>query len=44
MFEQYFNTNEEVGALYGTEDLLQVRLQSGELKSFLQNRDAVIAG
>ena len=44
MFEQYFKTNEEAGALYGTEDLLQVRLQSDDLKSFLQNWDAVIAG
>ena len=44
MFEQYFKTNEEAGALYGTEDLLQVRLHSDDLKSFLQNWDAVIAG
>ena len=44
MFDQYFKTNEEAGALYGTEDLLQVRLQSDDLKSFLQNWDAVIAG
>ena len=44
MFEQYFKTNEEAGALYGTEDLLQVRLQSDDLKSLLQNWDAVIAG
>ena len=44
MFEQYFKTNEEAGALYGTEDLLQVRLKSDDLKSFLQNWDAVIAG
>ena len=44
MFEQYFKTNEEAGALYGTEGLLQVRLQSDDLKSLLQNWDAVIAG
>ncbi len=44
MFEQYFKTNEEAGALYGTENLLQVRLQSDDLKSFLQSWDAVIAG
>ena len=44
MFEQYFKTNEEAGAFYGTEDLLQVRLQADDLKSFLQNWDAVIAG
>ncbi len=24
MFEQYFKTNEEAGALYGTEDLLKI--------------------
>ena len=35
MFEQYFKTNEEAGALYGTEDLLQVRLHSDDLKFIL---------
>ena len=44
MFEQYFRSNEEAGALYGTEDLLEVRSHSDDLKSFLQNWDAGIAG
>ena len=44
MFEQYFKTKEEAGALYGTEDFLQVGLHSDDLKSFLQNWDAVILG
>ena len=44
MFEQYFKTNEEVGALYSVEDLLKVSLINDDLSSFLHNWESVIAG
>ena len=44
MFEQYFRTNEEAGALYGTEDLLKIHLVNDDLSTFIRNWDAVIAG
>ena len=44
MFEQYFRTNEEAGALYGTEDLLKIHLVNDDLATFIRNWDAVIAG
>ena len=44
MFEQYFRTNEEAGALYGTEDLLKIHLINDDLATFIRNWDAVIAG
>ena len=36
MFEVHFKTSEEAGALYGTEDLLKISLDSDDLKSFLR--------
>ena len=44
MFEQYFKTNEEVGALYSVEDLLKVSLINDDLSSFIHNWESVIAG
>ena len=44
MSEQYFRTNEEAGALYGTEDLLKIHLVNDDLSTFIRNWDAVIAG
>ena len=44
IFEQYFRTNEEAGALYSTEDLLKVVLHGNDLMTFIQNWDSVIAG
>ena len=44
MFEQYFRTNEEAGALCSTEDLLKVALHGNDLMTFIQNWDSVIAG
>ena len=44
MFEQYFKTNEEVGALYSVEDLLKVSLTNDDLSSFIHNWESVIAG
>ena len=44
MFEQYFKTNEETGALYGTEDLLKIHLVNDDLATFIRNWDAVVAG
>ena len=44
MFEQYFRTNEEAGALHSTEDLLKVVLHGNDLMTFIQNWDSVIAG
>ena len=44
MFEQYFRTNEEAGALYGTEGLLKIHLVNNDLATFIRNWDAVIAG
>ena len=35
MFEVHFKSSEEAGALYGTEDLLKIALDSDDLKSFL---------
>ena len=37
MFEQYFITNEEVGALYSVEDLLKVSLINDDLSTFIHN-------
>ena len=42
MFEQHFRTNEEVGALYSTEDLPEVVLHGNDLVSFLHNCDSSI--
>ena len=44
MFEQYFKTNDEVGALYSVEDLLKVSLINDDLSSFTRNWESVIAG
>ena len=44
MFEQYFKTNEEVGALYSVEDLLKVSLINDDLSAFTHNWESVIAG
>ena len=44
MFDQHFKTSEEAGALYGTEDLLKVKLDGDDLKSFLSNWEAVLVG
>ena len=43
MFEQYFETNEEVGALYSAEDLLKVSLVNDDLSSFIHTWESVIA-
>lgn len=40
----YFKTNEEAGALYGTEDLLKIHLVNVDLSTFIRNSDAVMAG
>ena len=44
MFDQHFKTSEEAGALYGTEDLLKVKLDGDDLTSFLRNWEAVLVG
>ena len=47
MFEQYFKTNEEVGALYSVEDLLKVlnvSLINDVFGTFIHNWESVIAG
>ena len=44
MFEVLFKTNEEAGALYGTEDLLKISLDSDDLKSFLRKWENVLTG
>ena len=44
MFEVQFKTSEEAGALYGTEDLLKISLDSDDLKSFLRKWESVLTG
>ena len=44
LFDQYFKTNEEVGALYSVEDLLKVRLLNDDLSTFLGNWESVMSG
>ena len=44
MFEVHFKTSEEAGALYGTEDLLKISLDSDDLKSFLRKWESVLTG
>ena len=44
MYEMFFRTNEEAGSLYDLEDMLKVSLHGDDLKSFMYNWDAVVAG
>ena len=44
MFEVHSKTSEEAGALYGTEDLLKISLDSDDLKSFLRKWESVLTG
>ena len=44
MLEQYFNIDEEAGSLYSVEDLLNVKLISDDLSTFIHNWDSAIAG
>ena len=44
VIEVHFKTGEEAGALYGTEDLLKISLDSDDLKSFLRKWESVLTG